>query len=171
VHKWTPPPLRLELKSALDSALGLQLPATVVYDYPSISALSTYVCGELGGCGDDAVDGAAARLGSHLHPREPFVSSSRIILVTGSSARAPTRASQPAAPATGDAIQRIPRARWDMQAHMVWSHCTLASRVCPAHCNSIYGPRGAKPLFVDLSHSLDGAMMTIQCDLHACSCS
>lgn len=121
-----PPPLRAELKSAIDSAFGLQLPATVVYDYPSISALASYVCGELGGVGlegDDegGVRGAAvARLGWDLDPRKPFALSGRVLLVTGSSARAPAGASQPAAPATGDAIRRIPKARWDMQAYMVW---------------------------------------------------
>ena len=119
--------LRAELKSAVDSAFGLQLPATVVYDYPSISALASYVCGELGGVPGDVNDvegggrgAAAARLGWDLDRRKPFVSSGRVLLVTGSSARAPASPSQPAAPATGDAIRRVPRARWDMQAYMVW---------------------------------------------------
>lgn len=103
----------------------------MVYDYPSISALASYVRVELGGApgrdgdGDDDDESgglrgvAAARLGWDLDPREPFLASSgRFLLVTGSSARAPARPSQPAAPATGDAIRRVPRARWDMQAYM-----------------------------------------------------
>lgn len=124
-------PLRAELKAAIDIAFGLELPATVVYDYPSINALATYVCGELVGVpghkNDDAAGGVMTHLASGLDQRQPFVSSRRVILVTGSSARASTNAAQPAAPAAGDAIQRIPRARWDMQQYMVWHYTNLHS--------------------------------------------
>jgi len=106
----------------------------VVYDDPSINALAAYVCGELGGVpgltDNDAAGGAVAHLVSDLDQRKPFVSSRRVLLITGSSARAATNAAQPAAPATGDSIQRVPRARWDMQDYMVRK---LTCAVYPIH--------------------------------------
>ena len=123
-----------QLKSAVDAAFSVRLPAAAVYDYPTIAALSSFVCGKVGGARLDRAPGSAsngsASNGSasnvaNLAPREPFASSGRALAVTGASFRAPTRADQPAAPSTGDAVRRVPRARWDMQAYQDETHKCL----------------------------------------------
>ena len=67
-----------ELKSAIDATFGLDLPGTVVYDYPSIGALATLVYTELGGGTDDAVAMAG---GAGLEPRHPYTASGRVLVV------------------------------------------------------------------------------------------
>ena len=115
-----------QLKSAVDAAFSVRLPAAAVYDYPTIAALSSFVCGKVGGARLDRAPGSASNGSAsnvaNLAPREPFASSGRALAVTGASFRAPTRADQPAAPSTGDAVRRVPRARWDMQAYQDETH-------------------------------------------------
>jgi acyl carrier protein len=67
-----------ELKSAIDATFGLDLPGTVVYDYPSIGALATLVHSELGGGTEVAGPGTSA---AGLELRRPYTASGRVLVV------------------------------------------------------------------------------------------
>ncbi|MFI8091357.1 type I polyketide synthase [Streptomyces sp. NPDC086080] len=62
----------VELRNALAAETGLKLPSTVVYDYPSVETLTTYVAGELFGT-DDAAPEPGDALASSPTDDDPVV--------------------------------------------------------------------------------------------------
>ncbi|MCE0537505.1 acyltransferase domain-containing protein [Kineosporia rhizophila] len=54
--------IAVELRNRLNTATGLKLPATAVFDYPSTAALTTYLLDNLGPDGERAGDAEEARL-------------------------------------------------------------------------------------------------------------
>ena len=108
-----------DLSSTINATFDLNLPAAAVYDYPTITALTSYVFDAIGREDRSTVSFPEQR-GYHsvLPARLPFEALlGRVIIITGASARAPSRAKQPAVPAYGDCVERVPRALWDMQAY------------------------------------------------------
>ena len=104
-----------ELQTSIDTVFGTELPATAIYDYPTIYALTQKVCNDLGL--EQSESFSSTKVLDHSRMRLQYHNSARVLLITGSSSRAPTRPFIPNTPATGDSITCIPRERWDMQAY------------------------------------------------------
>jgi acyl carrier protein len=54
--------IAVELRNRLNTATGLKLPATAVFDYPSTTALTSYLLENLGPDGDSTAEAEEARL-------------------------------------------------------------------------------------------------------------
>jgi rifamycin polyketide synthase modules 1, 2 and 3 len=102
--------MAVELRNRLDEATGLQLPATLAFDYPNPATLADYLLGELEGRQTRVVAHARARAA----PDEP-------IAIVGMSCRYPGGASTPERlwdllVASTDAISPFPTDRnWDLE--------------------------------------------------------
>jgi acyl transferase domain-containing protein/acyl-CoA synthetase (AMP-forming)/AMP-acid ligase II/acyl carrier protein len=112
----------MRLRSELESTFNFQLSATAMYDYPTIAALSLHVFTELGGKATDVPqlfqESQQNKYMSSLSSRKPFACEGRDILVTGSSVRMPALEHKSKHLTPWDAMTRVPRARWDMQAYI-----------------------------------------------------
>jgi acyl carrier protein len=113
----------VELQSSLERLLGLQLPSTLVFDYPTVAALTEFLAGRLS---QQAVGGSAAGSSSgasqalrrlSLVPAGPAGVSGAVVML-GSSWRSPRQAlAQLATPGMGvDSVARVPLDRWDVEA-------------------------------------------------------
>ena len=120
----------VELRNTLESRLGLQLPATLVFDYPSINALADLLYPKL------AVATAVAAVGQqmdiiHQHeaqhtsmpattltlvPQQGVGNGSRLVAMTAMVTRSP----HDAVVSLGgvDAVGRIPVERWDLDLQL-----------------------------------------------------
>ena len=102
----------VEMANSVNQKLGLTLPATLVYDYPSVSALSEHIVTSLGsgGAHDSTVldDTAIRQPASHSAPTPSSARPLRLTRV----ARLPGERSS-------DAIGLVPFARWDLEAPLV----------------------------------------------------
>lgn len=120
----------VELRSSLESKLQVQLPATVVFDYPSITDLTRYVTSVL----PAPAAAAAASATSAAGPRAPMPLRAapaaaggsplqqQLVLVAATAERMPSSrhaAASSQAPAAGgllvDSIQVVPLERWDVE--------------------------------------------------------
>jgi acyl carrier protein len=81
----------VELRNSLESSLGLQLPSTLMFDYPSIAAISDFVCSQVEGEEEaeaaeaSALELAAAPRGGQLAGR----GAAGVLAVVGSASRSP----------------------------------------------------------------------------------
>lgn len=76
----------VELRNALSQYLDIELPATLVFDYPSINAIATYIVASMGG-GEETfemtVSGSKARAHrSSFHSVQPVFASSNVVAKT-----------------------------------------------------------------------------------------
>jgi acyl transferase domain-containing protein/acyl carrier protein len=55
--------MAVELRNKLRAATGLEFPSTVIFDYPTLTALSSYIAGHLGDEGEQANSSPEAELG------------------------------------------------------------------------------------------------------------
>ena len=62
--------LAVELRNTLATALGRPLPATLLFDYPSIDALTDYLLVEVLGFGDSRAPSPAQQAAQPAAPRE-----------------------------------------------------------------------------------------------------
>ena len=137
----------VELKSQLEVEFAVELPETVVFDYPTAAALSAYILEQTGGEGEteeeDEEDELSSedekattlrrrrrqqggRSGKELSSRPAAVAtaaaaSRMLVMVTGSSLITPSPPGIGHAAtfgACGDSISHAPRERWDM--HSFW---------------------------------------------------
>ncbi len=118
----------MELSSTLSSTLGVQLPGTLVFDYPSVKAMAQYIHGLLVPAGSTA---AATSLpgqyaGHEMVPAQPGswqlavpgMAASELISIAISS-RLPTGYSGSAlehVACSPDGISLVPCSRWDLEA-------------------------------------------------------
>lgn len=104
----------VELRSALASAFGIDVPPTVVYDYPTVAALAAWVCGLVCGAEKEGVVQAAAvavpLLSLALPPPPP--PSTTTIVIDAVAGRLPTGRAL-ASPTHTDAVRPIALSRWD----------------------------------------------------------
>ena len=105
----------VELRNTISSSVGVQLPSTVILDYPSINALTTFICGELGLQEDMGVQ-------KELQEVLPMadVGSARCVALNSFSARLPTASesdllSMTSQAGIADAIRSVPFGRWDLE--------------------------------------------------------
>ncbi|MFD7668474.1 type I polyketide synthase [Streptomyces sp. NPDC059788] len=100
----------VELRNRLNTATGLQLPATVVFDYPAAAALADYLRGELLGIRTDTTDAA---------PAVPAAAFDEPIAIVGMGCRLPGGVSTPEqlwdlVAAGTDALSEFPQDRgWE----------------------------------------------------------
>ena len=126
----------VELKNALEKRAGIELPSTLVFDYPTVSALAAYLTDKLALAAAPAGDGSAAADGTrdgleesqqlfyyeegsagvarelHPAPREAvvhLVGASEVVVRSSGNALLSTQPS--------DQPRRIPVDRWDVEAH------------------------------------------------------
>lgn len=104
----------VELRNELSSAIGsVSLPATLIFDYPTVAALTDYLVASL-----SSVTGGVygeGDVGEKLATGIPFsrnsqVASEHIVCIQGSSARLPQSGHL-------DAILPVPLDRWDVDGH------------------------------------------------------
>ena len=118
----------VELRSSLETRLGLSLPATLVFDYPSsaalVGALDSMVAataaaqeGPAGGAAVVAVGHAAAPPAATPRSVAPPAAGRPLILVSATAQRLPrsATASSGGGWALADAIRVVPLARWDVE--------------------------------------------------------
>ncbi|WP_346168506.1 type I polyketide synthase, partial [Streptomyces javensis] len=104
----------VELRNRLNTATGLRLPATLVFDYPSPLALARYLRGELLGRSGEVVADPGRRVSVAASPDEP-------IAIVGMSCRFPGGVKSPEdlwrlLARGGDAIAAFPDDRgWDLE--------------------------------------------------------
>ena len=107
----------VELRNTISSSVGVQLPSTVILDYPSINALTVFICGELGLQEDTQVH-------KDLHDVLPSADMgyTRCVSLSSFSAVLPVPASQESgfcpgssSACTADAIDFVPFDRWDLE--------------------------------------------------------
>lgn len=111
----------VEMSSSVGSAFGLQLPGTLVFDYPSVSTMATYVHQQIAPK-DSSMEvmvgaGAMHLVGTIIAGGD---TTERVISIT-SAARLPVQAGSAAF--AKDAIGLVPYGRWDLESLRV--SCSL----------------------------------------------
>lgn len=120
----------VELRNMLEGRLGMQLPSTVVFDYPTISTMSEFIVQKIGaaaGVSGKGV-GATAYSSSQLVLPAGFYGSGRtaaapvdrtaaqhqVVVAVGSTWRSPVDVLGFSSPV--DAVRLVPLDRWDLEA-------------------------------------------------------
>ena len=105
----------VELRNTISSSVGVQLPSTVILDYPSINALTVFICGELGLQEDIGVQ-------KELHSILPSteMGHTRCVSLHSFSAVLPVPQESVLCAndngiGTADAIKAVPFGRWDLE--------------------------------------------------------
>ena len=116
----------VELSSTLSTSMGLQLPGTLVFDYPSVSAMAQFIHeqlvpspADLPAAGNDAVTSVGSELvtSGNLSSSSSLPGSQMISIVMAS--RLPSGYSGVAGEAVvggADGISMVPWGRWDLDA-------------------------------------------------------
>ncbi|KAL4451846.1 hypothetical protein ABPG75_007508, partial [Micractinium tetrahymenae] len=118
----------VELRNALEKRAGLELPSTLVFDYPTVAALAAFLSSKVAAAQQPAAAGDAADAGSFAWDSEEEGSLAGSLSLSASDADVPLRmvgVSEVVARTAGDAILRpqpsdqsrpIPVERWDVEA-------------------------------------------------------
>ena len=132
----------VELRNALEARLGLQLPGTLVFDYPTPAAITEFIAAQLvkeDAAQDDAALTAAATAGGGgallpltLAPAASpalhrAAASSAVVGITGISSRSPGGAATSLT--VVDAITPVPLSRWDIDR--LWAAGSSSSSGVP----------------------------------------
>ena len=112
----------VELRSSLESRLSVQLPSTLVFDYPTVAALTQFLASRLGGAATaaiatlDAPSATSAALLPHTGREAGAAASTAVML--GATWRSPQQAlGQLETAGKGiDAVQLVPLDRWNVEA-------------------------------------------------------
>lgn len=123
------PPCAVELRNALEKRAGIELPSTLVFDYPTVAALAAFLASKV--AASQAADGSAgAGAGSDAGSDgwlsdEGSLGSMELALLDAAPQLRLVGASEVAARSSGDALLRpqpsdqsrpIPVERWDVEA-------------------------------------------------------
>ena len=134
----------MELSNKIGQAVGLDLPGTLVFDYPSVTSIAAYLLPKL--APKPAATSQPAAI--HITDIQPLLASSLLPSLSGAqddavihvslAARLPSPAycSGGSGPAAGhDAISTVPFDRWDLEAARVSEslpHCEVVECSCIA---------------------------------------
>ena len=131
------------LSTHLESALGLSLPATLAFDYPSISAIASYLTGNAAGPAAVLKSGAESDVAAlplrTLRTLSPGISAKQPVLITSFDSTVPTHGAGSSAPASwrfvapADIVTPISSARWlspDFMAAATLGASELELRFC-----------------------------------------
>ena len=112
----------VELHSSLEQKLGLQLPSTLVFDYPTVAALTEFLAAKLGPAtsrGVSSVAGlpAAGMAPFRMHSTAAAPEAVSAVTVLGASCRSAVDALHMLAVASlgADAVHLVPLDRWDVE--------------------------------------------------------
>ena len=110
----------VELRNSLEGAFGLQLPSTLVFDYPTVSALTEFLSSKLGAAPGQPAGATYSPATALLPASLQLVSAGSTsaasgVVMLGAAWRFPQEGlSEPAAPL--DAVGLVPFERWDLEA-------------------------------------------------------
>lgn len=133
----------VELSSSLSTALGLQLPSTLAFDYPSVAAMAQHIHslmapqgqgGQLAATG--AMDlGTTALVPASLPLDVRTQPTGGLLVSLQQAARLPAGSA-----GSGDAIGLVPYDRWDLEALRV--SCPAALRLCAVWQGNMHAKLG-----------------------------
>lgn len=103
----------LQVRSSLQDSLGIELPATLVFDAPTTSAISRFIMQRLQPAAAAAA-GASAAARLRALRAAPGAAAAQALLVMGASAPRWTLADYAAG---GDGMTAVPHWRWDKEGH------------------------------------------------------
>ena len=113
----------VELRNAVSSSVGMQLPGTLIFDYPSVSAIASFVCElALDGHESDAVDvsGGASS--------QPVAASREGDVAMSLAAAAGSTALLPEGAKGTDAVCAVPLDHWDVDGSQARAESGLPAR-------------------------------------------
>ena len=101
-----------EVRQTLQHSVGLELPVTLVFDYPTTAAISSFIAAQLSGQSSEAAAGDAARAARRRQLTQAALKQQQaVVLVQGASSATSTLQDYAAG---GDGIQLVPAGRWDL---------------------------------------------------------
>ena len=125
-----------ELQQGLADSLGLELPSTLVFDYPTTSAMAEFIGFKLGsgGAADVAQVQASPLMAAHS-------GGSWAAALVGAAGQQVVLQQHPA----GDAVSRVPHARWDVDWPGITGDGTMPAQVrAGGECSPFVGALGSQ---------------------------
>ena len=113
-----------ELQQSLADTLGMELPSTLVFDYPTVNAMAEFLTARLSQSAHGGVATFAAPTALPAHAMFP-VGASGAVAIMGAAGQ-PALLQQHSA---GDASARVPYTRWEADSALITGDGTLAAQV------------------------------------------
>ena len=106
----------VELRNSLEGSFGMQLPSTLVFDYPTVDAIAEFLGGKLGGAASSTAPTTqlAASFGAASRALAPNSQTSNLVFIAHTVWRSPKDAF--AFHHEVDAVGTVPHQRWDLEA-------------------------------------------------------
>ena len=114
-----------ELQQSLADGLGLELPSTLVFDYPTVDAIVEFLAGKLAGPGAAGQVAATAELGRSLACMEGAPYSHGGVAILGAAGHTALLQQYRG----GDASNRVPLGRWDADSALITGDGTMPAQV------------------------------------------
>ena len=112
----------VEMTHTLARMLGLQLPATLMFDYPSVGSMATFIATRAAAAGSVAAARALAPSPAVLRLSSAAGNFGGVVCVSSVSVQGPLPAVNVfAGPEHPDAISLVPFERWDLEAQVAHS--------------------------------------------------
>lgn len=106
----------VELRNNLENTLGIHLPSTLVFDYPTVEGITDFVSSQLNGI-EDAQHDTMQDSSCHLKTITPDAATfSERILIVDSTSKSPRNIFRSHIMTVEDSVDVIPYQRWDVEA-------------------------------------------------------